>query len=396
MVLEAAGYLVRQGPATPQERWEEVAGYSPSTLAANIAALTCAACLARDRGDRTTARFLQEYADFLECHVEAWTVTSRGALHPDVPRHYIRVTPDDPGDPEPREDPDAGTVSIVNRPPGARVDFPAAEIVDAGFLELVRYGVRPGGDPLVEDSLRVVDRVLRVETPHGPCWRRYNRDGYGQRDDGGAFEGWGRGRAWPLLTGERGHYEMAAGRDPAPYLRALEGFATDTGLLPEQVWDAEDLPARDLFLGEPTGAAMPLMWAHAEYIKLLRSASDGQVFDRIPAVYERYVERRECEPLEIWKWNRRPREVTPGWTLRVQTPRAFRLRWTLTEWDDARDTESAATAVGVHYADLEVPEGQRAPVRFTFYWLDSGRWEGEDFAVAARSTTSSTGSRPAK
>jgi glucoamylase len=157
--------------------------------------------------------------------------------------------------------------------------LPAKEIVDAGFLELVRYGVRRADDPVIVDSLRVVDAVLKVETPNGPCWRRYNHDGYGQRDDGGPYTGWGRGRAWPLLTGERAHYEFAAGRDAKPFLRAMEQFATCTGLLTEQVWDGPDRPEMHMCLGKPTTAAMPLMWAHAEYIKLLRSIKDGRVFE---------------------------------------------------------------------------------------------------------------------
>src|SRR5437764_3723788 len=109
-------------------------------------------------------------------------------------------------------------------------------IVDAGFLELVRYGIRKAGEPLMEDSLRVVDAVLKVDTPYGPCWRRYNHDGYGQGVHGESFKFWGVGRAWPLLTGERGHYEIAAGHDPGPYLRALEKFSQGVGLIPEQIW----------------------------------------------------------------------------------------------------------------------------------------------------------------
>ena len=135
-----------------------------------------------------------------------------------------------------------GTITIANRQPGARNDFPAKEVVDAGFLELVRHGIREPDDPIIVDSLKVVDAVLKVETPFGPCWRRYNHDGYGQREDGGPFVGWGRGRAWPLLTGERGHYELAAGHDTKPFVRAMEGLASATGLLPEQAWDAPDQP----------------------------------------------------------------------------------------------------------------------------------------------------------
>jgi glucoamylase len=381
MVLRAASYLVRQGPATPQERWEENSGYSPSTLASNIAALICAASFAKHRGDNDTACFLDQYADFLECHVDPWTVTTQGTLAPDIPRHFIRIHPVDVTDPEPNEDANSGTLIVRNRAPGERYAFPAKEIVDAGFLELVRYGIREPGDPLVEDSLRVLDSLLKIETPSGPCWRRYNHDGYGQRADGGPFEGWGQGRAWPLLTGERGHYEFAAGRDISVYLRALEAFANSTGLLPEQVWDEPDRPELHLFFGGPTGAATPLMWAHAEYIKLLRSASDGKVFDLIPAVADRYQHRRDCMSIEVWKPNRRVRTIRPGVTLRVQAPASFRLRWSQDQWKTTQDTSATATALNIHYVDISVPEGQINPIYFTFFWTDEDRWENKDYQI---------------
>lgn len=382
MVLRAAAYLVRHGPVTPQERWEEASGYSPATLASNIAALTCGASFARERGDDTTAQLLQDYADFLECHVEAWTVTTEGTVVPGIPRHFIRIHPVDPRDPHPDEDPNRGILRIANRAPGERAGFPAREIVDAGFLDLVRFGIRSAGDPLIEDSLKVVDTVLKVSTPFGPCWRRYNHDGYGQRQDGGPFLGFGVGRAWPLLTGERGHYELAAGRDPGPYVRALEGFAHTIGLLPEQVWDVSDRRESHLRFGCPTGSAMPLMWAHAEYIKLLRSIHDGQVFDLIPEVAARYRgDRHNCWPLEIWKPNRQVRTVKPGFTLRVQAPAAFTLHWTANEWRKVHDTRSTPTILGIEFVDIVLEPEQRAPIHFTFRWVDGDRWEGRDFTV---------------
>jgi glucoamylase len=189
--------------------------------------------------------------------------------------------------------------------------------VDAGFLELVRYGVRKPGDPLIEDSLRVVDAVLKVDTPFGPCWRRYNHDGYGQRKDGGSYQGWGYGHAWPVLTGERGHYELAAARDVRPFIRAMEGFATSVGLLPEQVWALPDQPKAHMTFGRPTGGAMPLAWAHAEYLKLVCSATDGQIFDLISEVADRYRSHCAVPPLEIWKFNRQVRLLPAGGTLRI-------------------------------------------------------------------------------
>ncbi|PWT89825.1 MAG: glucan 1,4-alpha-glucosidase [Proteobacteria bacterium] len=381
MVRRAACYLVRNGPATKQERWEDSSGYSPSTLAACIAALICAACFCREQGDSATAQFLTEYADFLESHIEAWMVTSTGTLLPEVRRHWIRLLPADIDDPCPAEDPDSAVATIPNQPPGEVLRLPAKEIVDAGFLELVRYGVRRPDDPLIVDSLRVIDAVLKVDTPSGPCWRRYNHDGYGQRDDGGPFVGWGTGRAWPLLTGERAHYEFAAGRDVGPFVRTIEQFATCTGLLTEQVWDAPDRPEMHMCLGKPTTAAMPLMWAHAEYVKLLRSIQDGRVFDFIPEVAERFCNGTRRRNLEIWKPNRRVGSVQPGWTLRIQAPADFRLHWTDDEWQSANDGDSKSVAVGSHFVDIPILPEQRAPIRFTFLWNEDARWDGNDYQV---------------
>ncbi len=387
MVLKAASFLIQQGPVTPQERWEENSGYSPSTLATNIAALICAADFARLRCDADSARFLEEYADFLESRVERWTVTTQGSLVSGISRHYIRINPVDAQNPRSVEDPNRGIIAIRNRPPGEPFEFPAKDIVDAGFLELVRYGIRKAQDPLIEDSLAVVDTVLKVDTPFGPCWRRYNYDGYGQRDDGRGFNGWGKGRAWPLLTGERAHYEFAAGRQVKTLIRAIEGFASKGGMLPEQIWDQADRPDLELYFGKPTGSAMPLMWAHSEYMKLLRSVWDETVFDRVPAVEERYAKGNGRKDLEVWKFNRQVRTVAAGSTLRVQAASSFRLRWTHDEWTTLKDGDALTTAVGVHYLDTPIPSAQRAPLRFTFYWTDSDRWEGRDFAVEVDGAT---------
>ncbi len=381
MVLKAAGYLICHGPVSPQERWEENSGYSPSTLAAHITALVCAAGFARERGRPATAQYLEEYADFLESHIDRWTVTTEGSPVAGIRRHFIRIHPADADDPQPDEDANHGMLTLLNQPPGADAAFPAKDIVDAGFLELVRYGIRKPGDPLIEDSLRVIDALLKVDTPFGPCWRRYNHDGYGQREDGGPFAGWGYGHAWPLLAGERGHYELAAGRDVAPYLRAMERFASSTRLLPEQVWSLPDLPCAHMCFGRPTGGAMPLVWAHAEYIKLLRSAADGRVFDLIPEVADRY--RRGCKNplLEIWKFNRRVKTVPAGGVLRIQANTAFRLRWSSDQWNDVQVADSTPLDTGHEYADLRISPEQRAALCFTFFWKNAARWEGRDFQV---------------
>jgi glucoamylase len=382
MVRAAAAYLIMHGPATPQERWEENSGYSPSTLASNIAALICAAGFARIRGDEVTGRFLEEYADFLESHVEKWTATNEGTLIPGIKRHYVRINPVSAGDPNPDESLHGKSVIIANRPPNTRYEFPAAEIVDGGFLELVRYGIRRAGDALIEDSLRVIDDTIKADLPQGPCWRRYSHDGYGQRDDGGPFIGWGRGRPWPLLTGERGHYELAAGRDPVPYLRAMEQFANRTQLLPEQVWDGNDMPRALLYRGGQTGSATPLMWAHAEYLKLLRSTADGAVFDLVAEVFERYAgSSRKRRAMEAWKHNRQARTIEAGGLLRIQALEPFLLHWSPDGWSTVHDKQSTPTPLGIEYVDIDVPADAHAPIKFTFYYSARDKWEGRDFEV---------------
>ena len=381
-VARACGYLIREGPATAEERWEEAGGYSPSTLASNIAALICAAEMIEDRGDKHTADFVRTYADFLESHVEGWTVTNHGTLLPGVTRHYIRINPaissqGAAGD----EDPDTGVLTLANQKPGDRSQYPANQIVDAGFLELVRFGIRRPGDPLIEDSLKVVDAVLKVETPYGPCWKRYNHDGYGQRVDGTSFRGWGVGHAWPLLMLERAMYELAAGRDVSVFIRAAEGFASGVGLLPEQIWDAPDIPEERMYFGKATGAAIPLMWAHAEYVRLLRSVIDNKIFDRIDIVAERYCNDRPRPVIEIWKMDRQVRKVAAGGLLRIQGEAPFVLHWSDDQWTTVRDTVSTPTALGIEYVDLQVDSKQKAPLLFTFRWSLDNRWQGVNYTV---------------
>ncbi len=173
-VERAVGFLVRHAPITHQERWEENAGYSPSTLAAVIAGLICAAEIALAHDSMELATFLQEFADWIERHIEDWTVTNEGVLLPSVPRHYMRIRPPEKGAAYSCESCGSEMFVLSNRPPGTRYAFEAREIVDAGFLELVRYGVRRADDPLIVDSLKVVDAVLKRGLPQGPGWVRYN------------------------------------------------------------------------------------------------------------------------------------------------------------------------------------------------------------------------------
>jgi len=389
-IERAAGFLVQHAPITNQDRWEENAGYSPSTLAAVIGGLICAAEMARAHDSDEMAVFLEEFADWIERHLEDWTVTNNGVLLPSVKRHYMRIRPPEKGEAYACEDCGTESVHINNRPPGTRADFEAREIVDGGFLELVRYGVRRADDPLIVDSLKVVDAVLKRGLPQGPGWLRYNWDGYGQRPDGGPFQGWGQGRVWPLFTGERAHYEMAAGHDPAPLIATYERFATPGQMLPEQVWDEQSRPAEGLEIGQPAGSAVPLVWAHAEYLKLLRSAVDGKVFDRIDTVYERYSDpegrRRRRGNLEIYSWRRPIQKLKAGDTLRILDQTRFEVVWSIDEWRSTQVTLSRSLGSAGYSADLPTTDsvktdGQIVGLSWTLYWPEQGRWLGYNVEV---------------
>lgn len=383
-VERAAGYLMKYAPVTQEERWEECAGYSPSTLASVITALVCASDLVLAHDAPELSDFYLVFADWIESRLESWTVTNDGILLPDVPRHYMRIHPPRRTDPFYNSELGEDNIRIANREPDQKAVFEAREVVDAGFLELVRYGIRSPQDPLIVDSLKVVDAVLKVQTPYGPSWRRYNHDGYGQRHDGGPYQGWGQGRAWPLLTGERAHYELAAGRDAGYLIAAIERFTSTGGMLPEQIWDAPDLPSVGMYLGRPSGSAMPLAWAHSEYIKLLRSASDGTVFDRVEPVARRYSEgkrdRSDHMGLEICKRDRLPRRISAGKTLRIMEPSRFRVLFTQDGWKTNKSLDSRQVGC-ISYADIPVARDARGTVSFTLYWPTENRWEGKNYDI---------------
>src|SRR6266851_7770598 len=328
MIVRAAARLIVRGPVTAQERWEENSGYSPSTLAVVIAALACAADWAMEIRNTDAADFVFAYADWLAAHVEEWTVTTNGELVPGISRHYIRINPTDPNTPDPHADPNTQMIQIAN---GGGL-HPARNIVGGDFLHMVRYGIRPANDPLVCDSIEVIDRVLKHDLPQGPGGRRYNHDGYGQKDDGSAYDGTGVGRCWPILTGERGHYELAAGRDPKPFIATIEDFSNQGGMLTEQVWDGPDLPQARMRRGCPTGAAMPLCWSHAEYVSLVRSRHDGVCFHRVEPAYQRYVVNPVKSRHEIWSLRHPLRRMARGKILRIILAEEASITWSMDDW----------------------------------------------------------------
>jgi glucoamylase len=380
MILRAAAYLILQGPVTGQDRWEENAGYSPSTLATVIAGLACAGDFAREKGRKSLADFILVYADWLAAHLEEWTVTTRGDLVPEKPRHYIRINPTDRETPDPHVDPNLTMIQVAN---GGGF-HPARNVVGGDFLHLVRLGVRSPHDPIVVDSIEVLDQVIKYDLPQGPGWRRYNYDGYGQKEDGSAFDGSGAGRCWPILTGERGHYELAAGRDARPFIKAMEEFANAGGMISEQLWDADDLPDGRMRRGCPTGAAMPLCWSHAEYVSLVRSQHDGVCFDRIEPAFQRYVANPRQSEHEIWSVRHPIRRMPHGKILRLILAAEATVVWSVDAWVSVNNAETMhVSGLELWFVDFSTGEWPSGTVfSFTLHWRRDLRWEGRNWDVS--------------
>ena len=377
MVKTATSFIARTGPATQQDRWEENAGLTPSTLAPVVAALVVAA----DYLPAPGAAYCRELADDWNASIEDWTFTvgSRLAREHGVEGHYVRIASSDVLAGAPISTP----VPVRNRlPPDDTV--PGDELVGTDFLALVRFGLRRPDDPRILSTLIVTDALLRTETPSGALWHRYNGDGYGEHADGSPFDGSGTGRGWPLLVGERGHYELAAGRDPRPLLEAMQRFGSRGGMLPEQVWDAADIADRGLFLGRPAGSAMPLAWAHAEYVKLVRSMAVGRCVDRPEAAWARYRGIRPTARRATWRLAAPRPTMVAGRTLRFELLAPCRVRCSGDGWRTTMDLPAKDTGLGVWIADVPGSQSLAAgdAVDATFYWADADRWEGRNVRVA--------------
>jgi glucoamylase len=387
LVKRAAGFIVRNGPVTQQDRWEEDAGYSPFTLAVEVAALLAAADLAEAVEEQAIASYLRETADCWNDNIERWIYAKDSDLARQlgVEGYYVRIAPPEADcAPSPLQ----GFVPIKNRPPGETSE-PAVHLISPDALALVRFGLRAPDDPRIINTVKVIDALLRVKLPQGPCWYRYNGDGYGEHEDGSPFDGTGIGRPWPLLAGERAHFELAAGRPQAAeeLLRVMELSTEKSHLIPEQIWDSADLPGLELFRGKGTGSACPLVWAHAEYIKLRRSLRDGKIFDQPPQTVQRYlVEKQKAEYFE-WRFNNKCRTMPARKKLRLLLPSPALVHWSFDGWKRAEDT-TTLDPLGVYVADL--PSDQLAAggeIVFTFYWQQEQRWEGEDYTVLVEPPT---------
>lgn len=332
-IKKAADFLVAAGPRTPQERWETEDGYSPSSMAAQIAGLAAAADIARKNGDKASAAIYQGTADAWQRNTEKWMYTTSGPEGDG--EYYIRIEGDgDPNDGDTREYSDAAGVHEERA------------ILDAGFLELVRLGVKAPNDPHVVESLAETDHSLATDTPSGRMWHRYTHDGYGERADGSPWTlaTGGIGRLWPLLSGERGEYELASGRDALSHLRTMHRSANDGYMIPEQVWDRPEPTSYGHVFGKGTGSAGPLAWAMAQYVRLAQGIAHGSPVETPRVTRHRYVTGPELDPPAL-------NLTSPGGGVRVADSDTIRLTGT---------TDGHALYVGVNGENQRVTL-QRGP-----------------------------------
>lgn len=284
-VKRSADFIAATGPSTPQERWENIGGFSPATIAAEIAGLVCAADIAKKNGDAASAASYLAKADEWQQKVESWTATTNGAYSPKP--YYLRVSKN--------ADPDLGTVEQISDG-GPNID--QRQVVDPSFLELVRLGVKRADNATIKNSIKVVDDQLSYTTKNGRFWHRASFDGYGEKRDGSQWEpvatgsGITVGRGWPLLGGERGEYALVAGSRPAAQtLLDTMGRASDdeSHLMAEQVWDLNaPAPGPGFTPGEPTFSATPLAWTHAQFLRLAASVDAGSPVETPQVVACRY------------------------------------------------------------------------------------------------------------
>lgn len=367
MVRQAAAHIIQNGPSAEQDRWENAHGFTPFTLSNMIAALLIAAELADEVGETQQATFFRETADAWHGDIDHWTYVYDTPLarKVGVPGYYLRVAPPNrEGEPVKYH----GRSELWYRPSRDQ-DRPPCEIVSVDALAYVRFGLRAPDDPRILNTVKVIDALLKTETPFGPCWHRYNRDGYGEKEDGSAFDGEsGIGRLWPFLTGERAHYELLAGRpdEARRLLAAFERFANEGKMLPEQVWDTQDIPEFELYFGRASGSAMPLAWAHAEYVKLRRSLAEGRVFDLPPQTRQRYLEEQVESKHVIWRPDHRRGTLPPGKVLRIMLQRPATISFQCGA-GPRREIETEETGLGIYYADLPTAKLEATkPVRFRF------------------------------
>jgi glucoamylase len=315
IVLKALSYLVCSGPSSPMDRWGGNPGISTYSLTMEIAALLAAADMAEEKQEPGMAAYCRKTADYLYEHIDQWTFAG-GAYR------------------------SSGDVDSIN----------------TDSLILVRYGLRKADDPRILETIRVIDAQLKVNTPYGPSWKRFSRDS----------------GAWPLLTAERAHYELAAGNrgEAEALLATLDAFAFH-GFLPEQVWNES-----------PKGTVIPLAWAHAEYILLCCSLKEKKIMDTPRFTRERYLDKAPACPFVVWRFNFPCDRLPEGKKLRIEVKGAALIHWTDDDWATKQHTLTRDTRLGIHIAELVPGNNAGRQLTFTFMWLADERWENKNYFVS--------------
>lgn len=379
IVKKALQYLIANGPCTQQDRWEEESGYTPFTLAAEIAALLSGVSLAKANNEKEIAKYCLETADNWNENIEKWTYVTGTSTSKEigVDGYYMRINPFD----LPADEVKDTYINLKNH-----VDDDGkillGELICADALALVRFGLRDANDPRILNTIKVIDAKLKTDTPSGPCWHRYNKDGYGEDANGNPYVGHGIGRAWPLLTGERAHYEIAAGNinRAKALLKTMELFANNS-LLPEQIWDTTDIPEKGLFLGKYSGSAMPLTWAHAEYIKLCSSIKEKRIVDMPQFTRERYVGQKVTSLYEIWRFNNQQKSISNKKALRIEVMADAIIHWTDDNWQTSNNLPTSPTGLSIFVGDIFQKNESIEKIIFTFFWKDANQWENKNFVV---------------
>ena len=380
IVKKAITYLIANGPYTQQDRWEEEKGYTPFTLATEVAALLAAADLAEENNEKALATYCRQTADYWNDNIENWTYVTGTDLAKkyNVDGYYIRFNPFYD---KMANDLDGEYVYLKNHKEGEGKAL-LNELICVDALALVRFGLRAADDPKILNTIKLIDALLKVEMPYGDCWHRYVNDGYGEDEKGNPYNGTGIGRAWPLLTGERAHYEIAAGNFAAAkkLIVAMESFSNN-GLLPEQVWDTEDIPEKELYFGKYSGSAMPLTWAHAEYIKSCNSLKTKKVFDMPKQAVERYIKHKTKGNLHIWRFENQCKNISSKKTLRVEVTADAIVHWTNDDWKTVYQTPSKDSGLNLFFTDIITQNPSSKKIDFTFFWKDSACWENRNYSV---------------
>ncbi len=258
MIVKALDFIRTQGPWSAQERWEENFGISPNSFAYATSALFIGAELFKGsaKGEeyfRTAYNWLNKPGD----NIDTWTFTQNG-IH-GTGGYYLRVGGCS------RYDANWDPYSVENcHVANSNNRVAPSDFIDQGFLDLALLGLRPANDEKLLSSLKLVNQKIRVTTPKGTGWYRYLHDAYGEDS---------KGRLWPLLAGEHGRFalellktghisEETAMSQVNFVMDSFLGFANDGLMIPEQIFENNGLG---------TGAATPLAWSHAEFLKLIWS-----------------------------------------------------------------------------------------------------------------------------